>query len=57
MLSGFKVLTPSAFIRLYLRSIDEELVFIEEVAAILDGSYTEHMKFPYSFARPDFACH
>jgi acetate kinase len=57
MLSGFKVLTPSAFIRLYLRWIDEELVFIEEVAAILDGSYTEYMKFPYSFARPDFACH
>jgi len=26
MLSGFKVLTSSAFIRLYLRSINEELM-------------------------------
>jgi acetate kinase len=33
---------------------DEELVFTEDVAAILDGSYTDHMNFTYDFASPDY---
>ena len=33
---------------------DEELVFTEDVAAILAGTYTDHMQFEYSFARTDF---
>lgn len=33
---------------------DEELVFTEDVAAILDGTYTDHMNFEYSFSRDDY---
>jgi len=33
---------------------DEELVFTEDVAAILDGTYTDHMNFEYSFSRADY---
>ncbi len=29
---------------------DEERVFIEDVVAILEGTYADHMAFPYSFA-------
>jgi acetate kinase len=41
-------------VRLFVIPTDEELVFIEDVAAILDGRYTDHMEFAYSFARPDY---
>jgi len=34
---------------------DEELVFTEDVAAILAGTYTDHLRFPYSFAAPNFS--
>jgi acetate kinase len=33
---------------------DEELVFTEDVVGILNGTYTDHMNFEYSFAKPDF---
>jgi acetate kinase len=38
----------------YVIPTDEELVFTEDVAAILNGTYADHMSFEYSFARPDF---
>lgn len=33
---------------------DEELVFVEDVAAILEGRYDTHTKFSYSFQDPKF---
>jgi len=41
-------------VKVYVIPTDEELVFTEDVAAILDGSYSDHMDFEYSFARADF---
>jgi acetate kinase len=41
-------------IKVYVIPTDEELVFTEDVVAILNGTYTDHMKFDYSFARTDF---
>jgi acetate kinase len=41
-------------IKIFVIPTDEELVFTEDVAAILDGSYTDHMNFEYSFARDDY---
>ncbi|HEY6873986.1 MAG TPA: acetate kinase [Geobacteraceae bacterium] len=41
-------------VKVYVIPTDEELVFTEDVAAILDGTYTDHMQFEYSFARTDF---
>jgi acetate kinase len=44
-------------IKVFVIPTDEELVFIEDVAAILDGSYAHHMEFAYSFASPDYMPH
>lgn len=41
-------------IKVFVIPTDEEQVFIEDVAAILDGSYADHMEFAYSFAHPDY---
>lgn len=41
-------------VKVYVIPTDEELVFTEDVAAILAGTYTDHMHFEYSFAKPDF---
>ncbi|MGE4543290.1 MAG: acetate kinase [Pedobacter sp.] len=41
-------------IKVFVIPTDEEQVFIEDVAAILDGSYADHMEFSYSFAHPDY---
>ena len=41
-------------VKVYVIPTDEELVFTEDVVAILDGTYTDHMQFEYSFAKPDF---
>ncbi|GAM10675.1 acetate kinase [Geobacter sp. OR-1] len=41
-------------VKVYVIPTDEELVFTEDVAAILAGSYTDHMNFEYSFSRSDF---
>jgi acetate kinase len=41
-------------IKIFVIPTDEELVFTEDVAAILDGTYTDHMNFEYSFARDDY---
>ncbi|MGE4491078.1 MAG: acetate kinase [Syntrophotalea sp.] len=52
---GEKIITGDGSpIKAFVIPTDEELVFIEDVAAILDGRYAHHMEFTYSFARPDF---
>ncbi|MCL2760997.1 MAG: acetate kinase [Desulfuromonadales bacterium] len=46
--------TDASPVKIYVIPTDEELVFIEDVAAILEGTYTDHMSFEYSFSKPDF---
>ena len=41
-------------IKVFVIPTDEEQVFIEDVVAILDGSYADHMEFDYSFAHPGY---
>ncbi len=41
-------------VKVFVIPTDEELVFTEDVAAILEGTYTDHMNFPYSFSGADF---
>lgn len=48
------ITTDDSPVKVFVIPTDEELVFTEDVAAILDGTYTDHMNFEYSFARPDF---
>lgn len=48
------ITTDDSPIKVYVIPTDEELVFTEDVVGILDGTYTDHMQFSYSFAKPDF---
>lgn len=48
------VSTPDSPVKVFVIPTDEELVFTEDVVGILEGTYTDHMKFNYSFARRDF---
>jgi acetate kinase len=40
--------------RIFVIPTNEELVLIEDVMAILDGKYKNHMEFQYSFARKNY---
>ncbi|MEJ2698800.1 MAG: acetate kinase [Desulfuromonadales bacterium] len=42
---------PDSPVKVFVIPTNEELVFIEDVVAILEGTYKNHMKFVYSFAR------
>ena len=48
------ITTDDSPVKVFVIPTDEELVFTEDVAAILAGTYTDHMKFEYSFGRSDF---
>jgi len=48
------ITTDDSPVKVFVIPTDEELVFTEDVVAILDGTYTDHMRFEYSFAKPDF---
>lgn len=48
------ITTDDSPIKVFVIPTDEELVFTEDVVAILNGTYTDHMKFEYTFARKDF---
>jgi len=48
------ITTPDSRVKVFVIPTDEELVFTEDVVAILEGTYTDHMHFPYSFSGPDF---
>ncbi|BBA71138.1 acetate kinase [Geobacter sulfurreducens] len=48
------ITTDDSPIKVFVIPTDEELVFTEDVVAILNGTYTDHMNFDYSFARADF---
>jgi acetate kinase len=48
------ITTPDSPVKVFVIPTDEELVFTEDVAAILEGTYTDHMHFKYSFCSPEF---
>lgn len=48
------ITTDDSPVKVFVIPTDEELVFTEDVVAILNGTYTDHMNFPYSFAQSDF---
>ena len=41
-------------VRVYVIPTNEELVFAEDVSALLSGNYPDHLQYEYSFAGPDF---
>lgn len=48
------ITTDDSPIKVIVIPTNEELVFTEDVAAILDGTYTDHMNFEYTFSKPDY---
>ncbi|HIJ88606.1 MAG TPA: acetate kinase [Desulfuromonadales bacterium] len=48
------ITTDDSPVKVYVVPTDEELVFTEDVVGILNGTYTDHMNFEYSFAKADF---
>lgn len=46
--------TADSPVKVFVIPTDEELVFTEDVVAILEGTYADHMQFNYSFASSDF---
>jgi len=46
--------TPDSPVKVFVIPTDEELVFTEDVVAILEETYTDHMNFSYSFAEDSF---
>jgi len=49
-----EITLPDSPVKVFVIPTDEELVFTEDVVAILEGTYTDHMNFTYSFASKDF---
>lgn len=48
------ITTPDSPVKVFVIPTDEELVFTEDVVAILEETYTDHMNFSYSFADSTF---
>ena len=48
------ITTPDSPVKVFVIPTDEELVFTEDVVAILEETYTDHMNFKYSFAEKEF---
>ncbi len=48
------ITTADSPVKVFVIPTDEELVFTEDVVAILEETYTDHMKFKYSFADNSF---
>jgi acetate kinase len=49
-----EISTPDSKVKVFVIPTNEELVFVEDVIGILNNSYTDHMKFSYSFTSPDY---
>ncbi len=49
-----EITRPGSPVKVFVIPTDEELVFTEDVVAILEGTYTDHMNFQYSFSTSDF---
>ncbi len=48
------ITTPDSPVKVFVIPTDEELVFTEDVVAILEGTYADHMTFKYSFSSSEF---
>ena len=48
------ITTDDSPIKAFVIPTDEELVITEDCAAILNGTYADHMNCEYSFSKPDF---
>ncbi|HPQ52213.1 MAG TPA: acetate kinase [Spirochaetota bacterium] len=46
-----EISTPKSKVRVYMIPTNEELVFVEDVVGILEGTYTDHMDFKYTFLK------
>lgn len=46
--------TDDSPVKVFVIPTDEEIVFIEDVVAILEGKYQTHVNFTYSFEDPDY---
>ncbi|MBW2186348.1 MAG: acetate kinase [Deltaproteobacteria bacterium] len=46
--------TADSKIKVFVIPTDEELVFTEDVVGILEGTYSDHLSFPYTFCDKDF---
>ncbi len=42
---------PGSKVKVFVIPTNEELVFVEDVVAVLTGKYTDHMHYPYSFTK------
>ena len=49
-----EITTPDSPVKVFVIPTDEELVFTEDVVAILENTYRDHMNFEYSFGGKDF---
>ncbi|ADU65790.1 acetate kinase [Desulfurispirillum indicum] len=46
--------TPDSPIKVYVIPTNEELVFVEDVVGVTSGTYSDHLSYAYTFARPDY---
>jgi len=46
-----EISTPDSKVKVFVIPTNEERVFIEDVVAILNGTYTEHTEYPYTFLK------
>jgi acetate kinase len=49
-----EISTPDSPVKVFVIPTDEELVFTEDVVGILEGTYSDHMAFDYSFKSKDY---
>lgn len=49
-----EISTSDSCVKVFVIPTDEELVFVEDVKAILEGTYDVYTNFEYSFQRPEF---
>jgi len=48
------ITTGDSPVKVFVIPTDEELVFTEDVVAILEDTYTDHMRYPYTFGTREF---
>ncbi|MFA6434129.1 MAG: acetate kinase [Elusimicrobiales bacterium] len=49
-----EISTKDSKVRVFVIPTDEERVFVEDVAGLLDGTYDIHTKFAYTFQKPGY---
>jgi len=50
----FDISAPNSQVKIFIIPTDEELVFVEDVVALLEGTYDIHTNFKYSFQDKDY---